>query len=264
MPRERSHAVPSTVACREPSIRAGRRQRRLRGRPPAPPRSITEVPQPRPRGREEVESAIRASARKLVAERGPSGVALRDIADDAGVNFGLLYHYFGTKEQLLNDVYARATENAASRLREVEHLDDALSVLMTLGDGTTARLVAWAVLDGKDPTELFGVSPALAVIADLVRRDAAEAGRPVSADEARVFAAVGMVIALGWRLFGPMALTIAGAKGHDPERYSRQVQEYVRHFAHAALSAPDQASEPKARTADRPRRPALSPKLARP
>jgi AcrR family transcriptional regulator len=183
-----------------------------------------------------VESAIRASARKLIAERGPAGVALRDIASDAGVNFGLVYHYFGTKEQLLNDVYAQAAANAAIRLGEVEHLDDALAVLMTLGDGTTARLVAWAVLDGIDPTELFSVSPALALLADLVRRDAADAGNKVTAEEARVFAAMAMVIALGWRLFGPLALTVAGAASHDPQRYAKQVQAYVRQFATAAVA----------------------------
>jgi TetR/AcrR family transcriptional regulator, repressor for neighboring sulfatase len=204
----------------------------------------------RPRGREQVEAAILASAGKLIAERGPQGVALRDIADDAGVNFGLVYHYFGTKDQLLDDVYARATESAASRLREVEHLDDALAVLLTLGDGTTARLVAWAVLDGKDPTELFGVSPALSVLAELVRRDAAEAGRAVSADEARVFAALAMVIALGWRLFGPMALTVAGARSQDPERYGPQVQGWVRQFARAAVATdgPGAAPTPAAPT----------------
>lgn len=203
------------------------------------------MPQARPRGREQVESAILASARKLIAERGPSGVALRDIATDAGVNFGLLYHYFGTKEQLLNDVYARATENAAIRLGEVEHLDEALAVLMTLGDGTTARLVAWAVLDGIDPTELFGVSPALALLAELVRRDAVEAGNPVTAEAARVFAAMAMVIALGWRLFGPMALTVAGATSHDPQRYAKQVQAYVRHFATAAVAGGPVAPRPR-------------------
>jgi TetR/AcrR family transcriptional regulator, repressor for neighboring sulfatase len=211
------------------------------------PPTIEVVTRPRPHGREQVESAIRASARRLVAERGPSGVALREIADDAGVNFGLLYHYFGTKDQLLDDVYAQAVDNAAGRLREVDHLDDALSVLMTLGDGTTARLVTWAVLEGKDPTELFGVSPALSVLAGLVRRDAADAGHPVSADDARVFAAMAMVMALGWRLFGPMALNVAGARSHDPQRYAEQVETYVRRFAHVATAPEGPTAKPKGR-----------------
>jgi AcrR family transcriptional regulator len=182
-----------------------------------------------------VEAAILAAARALLAERGPAGVALRDIADAAGVNFGLVYHYFGTKDELLDAVYARATEQAASRLREVEHLDDALDVLMRLGDGTTARLVAWAALDGKDPAELFGVSPALTELAGLVQRDASARGARVTADEARVFAAFAMVVALGWRLFGPLALAVAGARSDDPQRYAGHVRGLVQQLASAPL-----------------------------
>ena len=223
-------------------------------RAPAGPRSISAVTKPRPRGREDVANAILDSARTLIADRGPSSVALREIADDAGVNFGLLYHYFGTKDQLLNAVYARSAGNAADRFLEVDHLDDALSVLMTMGDGATARLVAWAVLEGRDPAELFGESPALSVLADLLQRDAGVEGNPVSADAARVFAAMAMVIALGWRLFGPLALTMAGAEAHDPAQYADQVQRYVRRFAKAAVmpESPPPAPRPGAATVRAP------------
>jgi TetR/AcrR family transcriptional regulator, repressor for neighboring sulfatase len=208
-----------------------------------------DVTKPRPRGREQVESAILESAGKLIAERGPSGVALRDIAEDAGVNFGLLYHYFGTKDELLGEVYSRAAEHAADLFREVDHLDDALSMLMTLGDGTTARLIAWAVLEGKDAPDVLGASPALSVLADLLRGDARAAGHEVSAKEAQVFAAMATVVALGWRLFGPMALTSAGAKGEDPERYAALVQEYMRRFARAAAEPASTASSARRRRA---------------
>ena len=39
------------------------------------------------------------AARTLIAEQGP-GVGLRDIAEHAGVNFGLIYQYVGTKDDL--------------------------------------------------------------------------------------------------------------------------------------------------------------------
>jgi AcrR family transcriptional regulator len=214
----------------------------------------------RPRGRAQVEEAILASARALIAERGPSGVALRDIAEGAGVNFGLVYHYFGTKDALLAAVYARATEHAAARLREVEHLDEALDVLMQLGDGTTARLVGWAALEGNDPAVLFGVSPALAVLAGIVRRDAARSGRRVTADEARVFAAFAMVVALGWRLFGPVALGVAGARSSDPTRYAAQVRGLVRQLAGGGRDGP---VAPADRQAASPRRGRESPHGAR-
>src|SRR5438067_7706799 len=154
----------------------------------------------RPRGRAEFVDALMHSARKLIAERGPA-VALRDIADDAGVNFGLIYQYLGTKEQLVAEVYAHATEAAATRLSEAEHIDEALSLLMSLGDGTTARLIGWAALDNSQSAASFRDSPALRVLADFVIADAQANGVDVSAEDARMFAAFAMMISLGRRLF---------------------------------------------------------------
>src|SRR5271167_4899462 len=121
------------------------------------------VTKPRPRGRQEVMEALLASSRKLIAERGPS-IALRDIADDAGVNFGLIYHYLGTKDQLVDVVYGAAADLAAERLADAGHLDEALERLMTLGDGTAARLIGWAVLEGRGASPAFRDSPTLNVV----------------------------------------------------------------------------------------------------
>jgi len=181
-------------------------------------------------------AAVLESARELIAERGP-GVALRDIADAAGVNFGLLYHYLGTKEQLVDEVYARATTHAAERLVEAEHLDEALRLLMTFGDGTTARLIGWAALEGGRSAEVFRDSPALEVLTALMKADAKEAGTKLSNEDARVFVALAMVISLGWRLFATTALFAAGLDGSDPERYTEQVQGYLERLATVATAA---------------------------
>jgi AcrR family transcriptional regulator len=194
----------------------------------------------RPKGREEVVAALLAAARTLIAERGPD-VALREIAERANVNFGLIYQYVGTKEQLVREVNRRAALEAAERLRDAEHLDEALAMLMTFGDGTTARLVAWAALGGSQTQDLFRDSPALDVLARLMVRDAQASGRDVSLDDARVLAALAMAVALGWRLFGGTALTAAGLDGAHPERYDDRIRE---HFAQlgAAATAPVNAS----------------------
>src|SRR4051794_9499687 len=140
---------------------------------------------PRPKGRADVVAALLDAARLLIAERGPD-VALRDIAERANVNFGLIYQYVGTKEQLLHEVYLRAARDAADRLADAAHLDEALSMLMTFGDGTTARLVAWAALGGTQSQDLFRDSPALDVLARLTVSDAAASGRTVTLEDARV------------------------------------------------------------------------------
>ncbi len=182
----------------------------------------------RPKGRDEVVTALLDAARTLVAERGPD-VALRDIAERANVNFGLIYQYVGTKDQLLQEVYLRAARDAAERLSAVEHLDEALALLMTFGDGTTARLVAWAALGGTQSQHLFRDSPALDVLARLTVTDAAASGRDVTLEDARVLAALAMAVALGWRLFGAVALAAAGLDGAHPDRYEERIRA---HFAH--------------------------------
>jgi AcrR family transcriptional regulator len=197
----------------------------------------------RPRGRNEVIEALLRSARKLIAEQGPA-VALRDIADDAGVNFGLIYQYLGTKEQLVREVYGRAGDNAASRLTSAESLEQALALLMTFGDGTTARLVGWAAMEGSQPAEAFRDSPALGVLARLMLADARAADVDLAGEDAKVFAALAMVIALGWRLFGNTALFAAGLDGSHPERYDDQIGMYLEHLARAATQRPVQTSQP--------------------
>jgi AcrR family transcriptional regulator len=198
------------------------------------------APQPtRPRGRAEVVAALLSSARSLIAERGPD-VALREIAEHAGVNFGLIYQYVGTKEQLVHEVYLGAARDAAQRLAVAEHLDEALAMLMTFGDGTTARLVAWAALGGTQSQDLFRDSPALDVLARLTVRDAAASGRDVTLEDARVLAALAMAVALGWRLFGSTALTAAGLDGAHPERYVDRIRD---HFAQLGVTATSPATD---------------------
>ncbi|HHY80088.1 MAG TPA: TetR/AcrR family transcriptional regulator [Thermoanaerobacter sp.] len=59
-------------------------------------------------GREErsEKSRIRIlhSATKIFAEKGPDGTRVDEIAEDAGINKRMLYHYFGNKEDLYVEV----------------------------------------------------------------------------------------------------------------------------------------------------------------
>ncbi len=191
----------------------------------------------RPRGRDEVVAALLHSARKLIAEHGPS-VALRDIADDAGVSFGLVHHYLGTKEQLVDEVYRHATQQAAERLSGVQHVDEAVQLLMRLGDGTTARLIGWAVLEGRGSAAGFRDSPALEVLATLMTADASANGHSLAEDDARVFAAFAMVVTLGWRLFGETALFAAGLDGGKRATYNPLVAQHLQQLARSLVSSP--------------------------
>ncbi|WP_291081422.1 TetR/AcrR family transcriptional regulator [Dietzia sp. UBA5065] len=118
-------------------------------------------PRPRPTGRDEVRSAVLREARRLLSERGPR-VPLRDIADAAGVNLGLIHRHVGRKDALLTTVMQEAVRYGATRL---ENLDDAGEAVRGMLLGATAhpeisRLLAWLALDREaafppmvDPSE---------------------------------------------------------------------------------------------------------------
>jgi AcrR family transcriptional regulator len=197
---------------------------------------------PKPRGREEVIDALLASARSLIAARGP-GVALREIADDAGVNFGLLYHYLGTKDQVVDVVYRAAAQSAAGRLADSADIDEALTRLMHFGDGTTTRLMAWAVLEGHGATPAFRDSPALRVLTELMCDDGRTRGADVTADDARVFAAFAMAVALAWRLFGETALLAAGVEPANPGDHIERITGYLQQLATSAPRQPPPSSK---------------------
>ncbi|NJQ01367.1 TetR/AcrR family transcriptional regulator [Streptomyces zingiberis] len=95
-----------------------------------------------------VPQRLLAAATRLFAERGYDRTSVQDIVEAAGVTKGALYHYFGSKDDLLHEIYGRllrlqqerldafadADGPVAERLRAaaadvvvttLEHLDDA-------------------------------------------------------------------------------------------------------------------------------------------
>jgi len=61
----------------------------------------------RPRNNGKLKEKILDAAELAFAEGGYTGISVRDIADRAGVNQGLIRYYFDTKEQLFDEVYKR-------------------------------------------------------------------------------------------------------------------------------------------------------------
>src|SRR5207248_8155711 len=55
----------------------------------------------RPYGRDEVVAAVIEAATALFAERGPAAVSLREVAQAADVNLGLIHRHIGSKADLL-------------------------------------------------------------------------------------------------------------------------------------------------------------------
>jgi TetR/AcrR family transcriptional regulator len=67
--------------------------------------------------REDAESSLLDAAERLLVAVGYAGITTRKVAEEAGVNHGLVHYYFGSMENLLVRVLERFTERLIARQR---------------------------------------------------------------------------------------------------------------------------------------------------
>lgn len=157
-----------------------------------------------------------AATSGLVAERGPDGFSVRDIASRAGVNHALVHRHFGTKAEVLEEMLAadaaavvaaviesglptsgRVTPEGVSALLEL--LADRPSYWRTLVHAILAAPEA-ALPGTASTTELFS---------NLWREGAGDRAVPSSV--------AGMTV-LGWLIFGGFMADSTGANVEDVRR----------------------------------------------
>ncbi len=69
------------------------------------------------------EEALLDAAERLLVEVGHSGITTRRLAEEAGVNHGLVHYYFGSNENLLVRALERFTERLVARQSELYAAD---------------------------------------------------------------------------------------------------------------------------------------------
>jgi TetR/AcrR family transcriptional regulator len=78
---------------------------------------------PTPSARPSAEDALLDAAERLLVEVGYPGITTRRVAEEAGVNHGLVHYYFGSIEQLLVRTLERFTERLIERQRAMYAAD---------------------------------------------------------------------------------------------------------------------------------------------
>ncbi|MBA8825963.1 AcrR family transcriptional regulator [Saccharopolyspora lacisalsi] len=69
-------------------------------------------------GDEPVPQRLLRVATRLFAERGFEVTSVQQIVDEAGVTKGAMYHYFGSKDDLLSEIYGRVLRVQMARMEE--------------------------------------------------------------------------------------------------------------------------------------------------
>jgi AcrR family transcriptional regulator len=70
------------------------------------------------------EAALLDAAERLLVDVGYAGITTRRLAEEAGVNHGLVHYYFGSNEALLVRALERFTERLIARQRELYATDE--------------------------------------------------------------------------------------------------------------------------------------------
>jgi AcrR family transcriptional regulator len=156
----------------------------------------------RPHGPDAVRTALVDAAARLFAERGPDRVSVKQIAAAAGVNHGLVHHYFGSKDALLSAVLASLSEQVAAELASGAPAD----VIAANGGATERhnRIAAFLILQGRDPAALKGSFPVFDTLVASLR------GQGLSPADARLRTAQVVAQVIGWQLFESFLIDGAG------------------------------------------------------
>ncbi|MGW5311198.1 helix-turn-helix domain-containing protein [Nocardia thailandica] len=144
-----------------------------------------------PVGRDAVAAAVLTAATELYAERGPAATSIRDVAERAGVNHGLVFRHFGAKDALVAAVLNHLADESASALGDPDPT------------GTDPRLrrhwivVARCLLDGYPVGRMQERFP---VVRRLIEQTPAAGRAP---DTVALDVAHAVAFRLGWELFAP-------------------------------------------------------------
>jgi AcrR family transcriptional regulator len=78
---------------------------------------------PKTTARASAEEALLDAAERLLVDVGHAGITTRRVAEEAGVNHGLVHYYFGSNENLLVRALERFTERLVDRQRALYAAD---------------------------------------------------------------------------------------------------------------------------------------------
>ena len=171
---------------------------------------------PKPIGKDEVSAAVLEAASQLFAEKGPAATSIREVAARAGVNHGLLHRHFGSKSQLLAATLQHLADSAAA-LRE----SGAPQAEIEAKYEFQARVMVRSTLDGFPVEELQQRFPGMQAFLEQVQA--------VHSDDrtARLMAAHGMALQVGWGLLGPTLRVAFGLQDLDDTEIRTAVAEQI-------------------------------------
>lgn len=151
---------------------------------------------------------IIAAARRLYLDRGIDAVSLRDVADEAGVTYGLIHHHFGGQGSLIAAVMSDAVAEFRAAITASDDPQQMLTAFLDHPD--MALFMAQLTMSGTPPT--WHEFPVVDGTVGLV------SGWEPDPERARILAAGVLAAAAGWVILAPFLRESAQLDAIEPDR----------------------------------------------
>ncbi|HSG78908.1 MAG TPA: helix-turn-helix domain-containing protein [Acidimicrobiia bacterium] len=165
------------------------------------------------RGPDAVRRSLIDAAKHLMSMRSPRQVSGRELAQHAGVNYGLIHHYFGTKDNVFAEAVAEATETMAERW-------DRIGILPVNTTDEAASYRTFAKLEVDESR-----SPIRTLMRRIVEHQGKVSGRPTDDPEMLAEIAIATALQFGWGAFESDIVDALQEYGGDLEDLRTRVSE---------------------------------------
>jgi len=190
---------------------------------------------------------VRAAQAEFSA-KGYAGARMQGIAQRAGVNKELLYHYFASKEALFAEI--RDTKIAAGLRRDPTVAADANDIIVdrfkrVLDDMEWVRLITWEAAQGGE-RDLPREAERGRTIADYVRsiRKAQQSGRLPADLDARLLQLAIFALTTYPLAFSQITRLTTGHSASDP-KFQRQWSKFLRLLGTKIMTAGARGNSPR-------------------
>jgi AcrR family transcriptional regulator len=169
---------------------------------------------------EDARARILQAAERKLAEVGPEGLRLTELAAELGISHPAILHHFGSREELVAAVVSRAFTHTNEELAQaIAGREPGRAAILDIiaefyGKNGNARLIAWLLLSGrmpKQPARAGGSRPLQRVI-ELAhaQRTRAHPGRDVDYDDTKFRSQLTALALLGDAIFGDLIRHASG------------------------------------------------------
>ncbi|MBI9107716.1 MAG: TetR/AcrR family transcriptional regulator [Spirochaetales bacterium] len=153
-------------------------------------------------GREAVMRAVIDAACDLFSEKSPSRVSIREIAEKAGVNHGLIHRHFGSKRNLIQAVLTdidKQIRDASGSGKSFEEIFR-LASRAALNDSRIWRIPARLIMDGDADLLQENQTSFLRELKDMAAKDFIKGGFQGLSSDDSIYLLI--ALGLGMEMFG--------------------------------------------------------------